>query len=101
MKTNRKKGVVLTALLLVAMTLPAVSGSIDKQVPVNRTISLTKAEMPGKNTMLARNSTAKAEAAATTTAPAKTHDKKAVGRCWSRLMGMFREINIAHRNRTR
>jgi hypothetical protein len=31
----------------------------------------------------------------------RKHDKRAIGRCWSRLMETFREINLAHRNRTK
>jgi hypothetical protein len=104
MKTNYTNGFAVTALVLLCAGLPAVSGSIDKQVPVNRNTIVTKADLPGKSTLMARNSAVRSEAPATTAAPAKTqntHDKKAVGRCWSRLMGMFREINLAHRTRTK
>lgn len=101
MKTNRVKGLAVTALMLVTMALPAVSGSIDKQVPLSRNTVLNKADMPGRNAVLVRNTTAKTESSAPAAAPVKTHDKKAVGRCWGRLMGMFREINLAHRSRTK
>ncbi len=94
----------MLALLLVVMMLPATAGSIDRQVPVNRSSSTAKTDLPYKNADLARNTTAKSDATATTTAPAKEqkkHDKRAIGRCWSRLMETFREINLAHRNRTK
>lgn len=90
-------------LLLVVMVLPAAAGSIDKQVPVNRSSSAAKTESPYKNAVLARNTTAKSDVTAVATVPAKEqkkHDKRAIGRCWSRIMGTFREINLAHRNRT-
>lgn len=94
-----KNGAML-ALLLVVMMLPVTAGSIDKQVPVNRNSS----NLPYKNAMLARNTTAKSDVTAVAMTPAKDqkkHDKRAIGRCWSRLMETFREINLAHRNRTK
>lgn len=98
------KEVALIAFLLVATLLPVAAGSIDRQVPVNRSSGTAKTDMPYKNAVLARNTTTKSDATATTAAPAKEqkkHDKRAISRCWSRLMETFREINLAHRNRTK
>ncbi|GAB3555489.1 hypothetical protein [Spirosoma fluminis] len=55
-----------------------------------------------RNPTLARNST-KVEATAKPEAakPAVEQDKKAIGRCWKRLMNMVREVNHAHRNRSK
>ncbi len=98
------KDTAMSVLLLVVMMLPATAGSIDKQVPVNRSNSAAKTDSPYKSAVLARNTTAKADVTTVATVPAKEqkkHDKRAIGRCWSRLMETFREINLAHRNRTK
>jgi len=92
------------ALLLVVMVFPVTAGSIDKQVPVTRSSSTAKTDLPYRNAVLARNTTAKSDVTAVATVPVKEqrkHDKRAIGRCWSRLMETFREINLAHRNRTK
>lgn len=103
---NRKhmKDRAMLALLLVVMVLPVTAGNIDRQVPVNRSSSAAKTDLSYKNAVLARNTTAKPDVTAVaTTQPKeqKKHDKRAIGRCWSRLMETFREINLAHRNRTK
>ncbi|GAB3503391.1 hypothetical protein GCM10027341_32430 [Spirosoma knui] len=55
-----------------------------------------------RNPTLARNTT-KVEAIAKpeTAKPAVEQDKKAIGRYWKRLMNMVREINHAHRNKSK
>ena len=66
--------------------------------------SVVKATQPvesikkNENPTLARNTAKKPEPAATesTTKVQKVQDKKAIGRCWQRLMNVAREIKHAH-----
>ncbi|GAB3573200.1 hypothetical protein GCM10027578_33890 [Spirosoma luteolum] len=98
---------VAPALLIVTLLATPVRAGIDTQVPaaknsVATSLAYKPAGSDNKSALLARNTPAKSEA--TTAAPAaaaKTHDKKAIGRCWSRIMTMVREINLAHRNRSK
>jgi hypothetical protein len=53
--------------------------------------------------VLVRNTTAKADprtsTTTTTSTASKNTDKKTIGRCWSRLMNMVREVREAHHNK--
>ena len=51
-----------------------------------------------KTSVLARNTTASSDVTPTTTngKEHKQQDKKAIGRCWKRLMTMVREVSYAH-----
>ena len=93
---------VAPALLIVTLLATPVRAGIDTQVPaaknsVATSLAYKPAGSDNTSALLARNTPAKSEAAAA----AKTHDKKAIGRCWSRIMTMVREINLAHRNRSK
>lgn len=53
-----------------------------------------------RSSMSSRPAPEKPETAATGKS-AKTEDKKTISRCWKRLMNMVREVNHAHKSRTK
>lgn len=82
------------------LAMPLQSALLTTSKPANETVLNTKAETGGlrKNTVLVRNTAAKSEPAPTSTSTktvVKNQDKKAVSRCWKRLMNMVREIRHA------
>ena len=60
----------------------------------------TETKLVSNTPTFARHSSYKAieTPVAPSTKDAKKHDKKAIGRCWNRLMVMVREARQAHRN---
>ncbi|MFD2572621.1 hypothetical protein ACFSUS_18420 [Spirosoma soli] len=102
-------GVVLTLSITAptwALSREHVRQDPPKQSLDGRSKEITKS---AKAPVLARNTAPKTlidpvPAAKTETAkpqPQATHDKKAIGRCWKRLMNMVREVNHAQRSRTK
>ena len=78
--------------------------SIAIQLPTQSVVKTAQSVEPVKqneNPTLARNTAKKTEPAATES-PAKeqkAQDKKAIGRCWKRLMNMVREVRHAQTNK--
>lgn len=77
-------------------TIPFIVGSAPVTTAQTRPVSLDKTPVLAKNS-------SKAEPAVTAAVvkEQKTDDKKAIGRCWKRLMNMAREIRHAHSNTTK
>ena len=73
-----------------------------RQNTTSRSVSQSDPVKLNRPVVLARNVNSKNVSAATTATPVKSltaEDKKAVSRCWKRLMSMVREVN--HTQRTK
>ncbi|UFH54964.1 hypothetical protein [Spirosoma sp. KNUC1025] len=95
---------ILTTSLFVSTTIAMpTQGSLPAASKTDKITAVqikTEANSSSKTSVLARNTTTKTEAVATTVAPAKkTQDKKTISRCWKRLMNMAREVSHAHRSK--
>lgn len=115
MRINLRKAATGYFAIALLLTYPLVSSETDAMparnastmsgivAPAPVTRAQTRPALLDKSPVLARNSSAKAEPAVTTAAvkEQKTDDKKAIGRCWKRLMNMAREIRHAHTNTTK
>ena len=114
MRTNLRKTATGYFTIAFLLTCPLVSSEITAMPARNTaTMRFSDATAPirhaqtrpvslEKTPVLAKNSS-KAEPAVTTAVvkEQKTDDKKAIGRCWKRLMNMAREIRHAHKNTTK
>ena len=94
--------------LLVSSTtvaMPLQSTVLITPKPAKETVLNTKTETGGlkKSAVMVRNTTTKVEPAPTTTKSTvqKNQDKKAVSRCWKRLMTMVREIRHAQSTKSK
>ncbi|WP_461044507.1 hypothetical protein [Spirosoma harenae] len=77
--------------------------SVSIAMTASTTSTVRLFDNPGSNnSVAAHNSTAKSDISpsAASTKSSKEQDKKAIGRCWKRLMTMVREVSHAHRKRT-
>ncbi len=92
-------GYVATASLVVCPFVSSVTVATPMQSGTHLT-TLTPASPSvhlAKNPVLARNTTAPADPnPALATAKVQKQDKKAMSRCWKRLMNMVREVHHAH-----
>ncbi|GAB4052047.1 hypothetical protein GCM10028810_52390 [Spirosoma litoris] len=93
---KKAAGYVATASLVACSFVTSVTVAMPSQVAFT-TPSTTGKESVKETPVLARNTTAKPETPATTTATVKEQDKKTIGRCWKRLMTMVREVSHAHK----
>lgn len=80
---------------------PANAAKPEQTVPRSAPKETVESRPAAKPVVLARNTNPKAAPVGTTTAtkPLTLEEKKAVSRCWKRLMGMVREVNHAHRTK--
>ncbi|WP_460968578.1 hypothetical protein [Spirosoma migulaei] len=94
---KKAAGYVATASLVVCPFVSSITIAMPLQTAFTTTL-VSPVKSPTKSAgdpVLARNTTTKPEATATT-APTKVDDKKTIGRCWKRLMTMVREVRHAH-----
>lgn len=72
---------------------------VPKETAESRPTAKTEAVKLNKPVVMAKHTGAKAGSSASTSGakPLTVEEKKAVSRCWKRLMGMVREVNHAHR----
>ena len=93
---KKAAGYLVTASLAACPFVVSASAALPSQAALITT-STSRAEPPklANNLVMARNTTGKTEfAPSTTTAkPQQTQDKKAISRCWQRLMTMVREVH--------
>lgn len=80
---------------------PANAAKPEQSIPRTAPKETVGSRPSTKPVVLARNTNAKTASAGTTTTtkPLTPEEKKAVSRCWKRLMGMVREVNHAHRTK--
>lgn len=81
------------------MGTPSQGISAVPSTSVSATKPYKKTANTGINPVFVRNTSAKTEPATAPVATQKTQDKKAIGRCWQRLMHMIHEVN--HTQRTK
>ena len=99
---KKAAGYIATASLVASPFLSSAATTAPAQT-VFTTIHTTSTRPVRQNEdpALARNTSVKTDISAvkSTTKEQKVEDKKAIGRCWKRLMNMAREIRQAHRNK--
>ena len=95
---KKAAGYLATASLVACPFVSSVTAAMPSQTALTTTVSsLATSDKLMGNPVLVRSATDKPEAPTTsTTSPAKVQDKKAIGRCWKRLMNMAREVTHAH-----
>jgi hypothetical protein len=85
-----------TASLVACPFVSSVTAAMPSQLAFMTTSSSAiRADKPVGNPVLVRSASDKPDAP-TTTSSAKVQDKKAISRCWKRLMNMAREVTHAH-----
>ena len=88
---------IVSCLLVSSLTM----GTPAQTVPASPTRSVSATQPykqtgnTGNNQVLVRNTTDRTEPVTAPVAAQKTQDKKAMGRCWKRLMQMIRDVNHA------
>lgn len=96
---KKAAGYVAIASLVACPFLSSVAVTLQTQ-PVLAGVSKAGADpvKKGETPALARNTASKPETTSTESSPKeqKVQDKKAIGRCWKRLMNMARELRHAH-----
>ncbi|WP_041952238.1 hypothetical protein [Spirosoma spitsbergense] len=93
--------IVVTASLIAYPILSSVAVKMPTQSVAKTTQLVEPIKQQSENPTLARN-TAKKTESSSTESPAKeqqVQDKKAIGRCWKRLMNMVREVRHAQTNK--
>lgn len=76
-----------------------VQTNTPKEITESRSVAKIEPAKVAKPVVLARSTNSKVGSVASTppAKPLTAEEKKAVSRCWKRLMSMVREVNHAHR----
>lgn len=105
MRTEKRKNalgwLLVGACVVCTSWWPANAARPEQSVLRNAPKETVESRPSAKPVVLARNTNSKTASTGTTTAtkPLTLEEKKAVSRCWKRLMGMVREVNHAHRTK--
>lgn len=73
--------------------------SAASTTPVSANQQYKKTANANVSPVFVRNTPAKSEPSTAPVTAKKTHDKKAISRCWQRLMHMIREVNHVQRTK--
>jgi hypothetical protein len=104
MRTLLTKKAAACLMVTVSLVSYPILSSVALKMPTQSVVKTTQPVGPIKqseNPVMARNTAKKTESQATES-PAKeqkSQDKKAIGRCWKRLMNTVREIRHAQTNK--